>query len=43
LSAPAVDGLYSPVVNATIIQISPGTFQASVPISGPIQFYRIKK
>jgi hypothetical protein len=43
LSAPAVDGSYFPVGNATTIQVSPGKFQASVPISSPAQFYRIKK
>jgi hypothetical protein len=42
LSAPVVNGSYS-TANAMVTQLSPGTFQASVPASGPRQFYRIRR
>ena len=34
---------YSVVGGATIVQVSSGVFQASVPMSGPVEFYRIKR
>ena len=41
-SSATVTGSYSGI-NASITQVSPGHFQASVPASGPTQFYRIKR
>jgi hypothetical protein len=43
LSAPVVNGSYSKSTNAMITQVATGLFRASVPASGPEQFYRIKK
>jgi hypothetical protein len=42
LSSPTVKGSYVNA-NAAITVQSPGAFQASVPISGPTQFYRIRR
>lgn len=42
-SATTVAGTYAPATGATIAQISPGVFEATVPVSGPATFYRIKK
>ena len=42
LSAPLASGLYSPAAGA-IITGSGGSFQATVPASGPRQFYRIQR
>jgi hypothetical protein len=42
LSSPTVTGTYANA-NAAITVQSPGVFQASVPISGPTQFYRIRR
>ena len=41
LTAPAAQGPYSPATGASIIQISPGVFQATIPFNGSLQFYRI--
>jgi hypothetical protein len=43
LSSGSASGSYSAAAGATIIQVSPGLFQATVPTNGPIQFYRIRK
>jgi hypothetical protein len=43
LGATAVNGTYSQLTTATITELSPGLFQASLPSSGPIQFYRIRR
>jgi hypothetical protein len=43
LSAPVVNGSYNAVATATITELSPGVFQASLPTSGPAQFYRVRK
>jgi len=43
LGAKTVNGTYTPLSNATVSVISPGLFQASVPISGPAEFYKIKR
>jgi hypothetical protein len=43
LSAPVAQGTYSPAAGASIIQVSPGLFQATVPTNGSRQFYRIRK
>ena len=42
LSAPLVNGLYSSAPGA-IITSSGGSFQATVPVNGPRQFYRIQR
>jgi len=42
LSSPTVTGTYANA-NATITVQGPGVFQASVPKSGPTQFYRIRR
>jgi hypothetical protein len=38
-----VNGTYSALPSATVSSVSPGVFQASVPLSGPSQFYKIKR
>jgi hypothetical protein len=43
LSSAAVHGTYATALGASIIQVSPGLFQATVPTNGPSQFYRILK
>ncbi len=43
LSAGVASGPYSPAPGATITQVGSGTFQAMVPNSGSVQFYRLKK
>ena len=43
LSSAAVNGTYSAAAGASISQVSPGLFQATVPTNGPRQFYRIGK
>jgi hypothetical protein len=43
LSAATVNGSYLPAPNANVSQVSPGAFQATVPMSGPTQYYRIRK
>jgi flagellar hook capping protein FlgD len=43
LSASTANGSYTNAASANITQVSPGVFQALVPASGPVQFYRIKK
>jgi hypothetical protein len=43
LSSVSANGSYSAAAGATIIQVSPGLFQATVPANGPRQFYRIGK
>jgi hypothetical protein len=43
LSASEVTGSFNPAAGANISQVSPGVFRATVPTSGPAQFYRIKK
>ena len=43
LSSSTANGSYSSAPNAQIAQLSPGVFQASVPASGPVQFYRIRR
>lgn len=42
LSSSTVTGTYAPVGNATITG-SNGSFQATVPVNGPAQFFRIRK
>ena len=41
VSAPSLQGSFSTAAGATITQLSPGAFQAVVPQSGSIQFYRV--
>ena len=43
LSSVSANGSYSAAAGATIIQVSPGLFQATVPANGPRQFYRIER
>jgi hypothetical protein len=43
LSSAAVTGSYSTASGASISQLSPGVFQATVPANGPRQFYRIAR
>ena len=43
LSSASVNGTYAAAAGASIIQVSPGLFQATVPTNGPMQFYRIRK
>jgi len=43
LSSASANGSYSAAAGATIIQVSPGQFQATVPTNGPMQFYRIER
>jgi len=43
LSSAAVNGTYSSAVGASIIQVSPGLFRATVLTNGPTQFYEISK
>jgi hypothetical protein len=43
LSSASANGSYSAAAGATIIQLSPGQFQATVVTNGPSQFYRIGK
>jgi FlgD Ig-like domain len=43
LSASVPPGPYSPAASATITQLGPGLFQATVPISSAPQFYRIER
>ncbi len=39
----SVQGPYTPVAGATIIQLGSGAFQATVPTSGAIEFYQIQQ
>jgi hypothetical protein len=34
---------YSPAANATVQQLTPGNFEASIPATSPVQFYRIQR
>jgi hypothetical protein len=43
VGATAINGPYSAVSGATITQLSNGAFEASVPISGAIHFYRVQQ
>jgi hypothetical protein len=43
LSSGSVNGTYSPATGASISQVGPGVFRATVPTNGPRQFYRIGK
>jgi hypothetical protein len=43
LAAGLVNGSYTLSSNAAVIQISPGVFQASLPVNGPDQYYRIRR
>ncbi|HWX20481.1 MAG TPA: hypothetical protein VN578_11325, partial [Candidatus Binatia bacterium] len=43
LGAPAVAGPYSSAPGASVAQVSPGVFRATVPVNGPAQFYRIQR
>ena len=43
LSSASANGSYSAAAGASIIQVSPGQFLATVPTNGPKQFYRIGK
>ncbi len=43
LSASAAQGPYSPAVGATISQVGPGLFQATVPVGSSVQYYRIER
>ena len=42
-SSSAVSGTYSPVSGASFTQVGPGLFQATVPASGQLQFYRVMR
>lgn len=42
-SAAVVNGNYAQISSPNIIQLSPGVFQATVPISGAAQFYRVHR
>jgi hypothetical protein len=41
LSSASANGSYSAAAGASIIQVSPGLFRATVPANAPMQFYRI--
>jgi hypothetical protein len=43
LSSSAPNGSFLPAGNAIFTQISPGLFQAMVPVNGPAQYYRIRR
>jgi hypothetical protein len=43
LSSASANGPYSAAAGASISQVSPGVFRATVPTNGPRQFYRIGK
>jgi len=43
LNSPAAVGPYATNTSATITPVSSGVFRASVPASGPIQFYRLQR
>jgi hypothetical protein len=43
LGAATVNATYLQVTNPNIVQVSPGLFQATEPISGPTHFYRVRK
>ena len=43
LRSAAVNGYYSMAVGASVTQLSPGLFQATVATNGPQQFYRIRR
>jgi hypothetical protein len=43
LASASVNGNYSPASNATIVQVSPGLFRATVPKAGAAQFYRVRR
>jgi hypothetical protein len=43
LSSATANGAYVISSNAIIAEVSPGQFQASIPVTGPVQFYRIRK
>lgn len=43
LSATVPGGPYAPAASASITQLSPGVFKASVPANGPAQFYRVQR
>lgn len=43
VGATAINGPYTAVAGVTITQLSSGAFQASVPTSGPVHFYRIQQ
>jgi hypothetical protein len=43
LSSASANGTYSAATGASISQVSPGVFWATVPTNGPRQFYRIGK
>jgi hypothetical protein len=43
LSAATANGHFLPAANTTVLELSPGHFQATVPASGPAQFYRVRR
>jgi len=43
MAAPVVNGSYVGASNSVVTQISPGIFQASLPVNGPAQYYRIRR
>jgi hypothetical protein len=43
LRATNVAGAYVPATGVSITNLSPGVFRATVPASGPMQFYRIRR
>jgi hypothetical protein len=43
LSSSTVSGTYSSATGATVTMVSAGVFRATVPTSGPMQFYRIQR
>jgi hypothetical protein len=43
LSASNPNGPYLPAAGAVVDQVSPGLFQATAPVDGPAQFYRIQR
>jgi hypothetical protein len=43
LSSAAANGTYATAAGASVIQVSPGLFQATVLVNGPRQYYQIRK
>jgi hypothetical protein len=42
LTSSTVNGSYANASNARVTQISPGVYQASLPVNGPAQYYRVE-
>ena len=43
LTSSTVNGSYANASNATVTQISPGVYQASLPVNGLAQYYRVER